>query len=262
MSETGTVREVGFVDPMVVAARQGSDAVLDRVRAKIISGELAPGAVVSQLQLARDLGVSTTPLREALRQLQAEGLLENELNRRPRVAALDIEDLHTVYTARILLESHAVAMTVPEMDDDALAALRDDLAQMRALATMANLDAWAEVHTRFHRRLVARAPRDAAATMSNFFDRAERYRRLSAAGDQPRGWVAADREHELIVDACVAGDASGAARELAHHLARTALLLSAVFAPEVEPTAVRLALRMVSCLGSPVAETPAKRSRR
>ena len=229
-------------------ARPGSDATLDRVRAKILSGELAPGAVVSQLQLARDLGVSTTPLREALRQLQSEGLLENELNRRPRVAALDVEDLHAVYSARILLESLAVAMTVPTMDEAMIAALRDDLAQMRALATMASLDDWAAAHTTFHRRLVAGAPKGSAATMSNFFDRAERYRRLSAAGDQPRGWVAADREHELIVNACAAGDAAAAARELGHHLARTALMLSSVFAPDVDPLAVRLAVRMASCL--------------
>ena len=246
------------------SARPGSDATLDRVRAMILSGELAPGSVVSQLQLARDLGVSTTPLREALRQLQAEGLLENELNRRPRVAALDIEDLHAVYSTRILLESLAIAMTVPLMDDEAVASLKDDLAEMRALASMANLDAWSAVHTRFHRRLVAGAPQGSAATMSNFLDRAERYRRLSAAGDQPRGWVAADREHELIVDACASGDAATAARELAHHLARTALLLSAVFAPEVDPTAVRLALRMASCLGPTAAEQEAtsKRLRR
>lgn len=228
--------------------RPGSDATLDRVRAKILSGELAPGSTVSQLQLAKDLGVSTTPLREALRQLQAEGLLENELNRRPRVAALDVEDLHGVYSTRILLESLAVAITVPTMDEAALAALQNDLAEMRVLAASATLDAWAVVHTRFHRRLVAGAPKGSEATVSNFFDRAERYRRLSAAGDQPRGWVTADREHELIVNACLAGDAAAAARELAHHLARTALMLSAVFAPEVDPTAVRLALRMASSL--------------
>ena len=265
---TGTQDDL---DPCLVArseaasGRPGSDATLDRVRAKILSGELAPGAVVSQLQLARDLGVSTTPLREALRQLQSEGLLENELNRRPRVTALDVEDLHAVYSARILLESLAVAMTVPLMDDEMIAALKDDLAQMRALATMASLDAWAAVHTGFHRRLVAGAPRGSAATLSNFFDRAERYRRLSAAGDQPRGWVAADREHELIVNACAAGDAGGAAREVAHHLARTALLLSSVFAPEVDPIAVRLALRMASSLGPAAADgdaEPARRRRR
>ncbi len=248
MTPTDVALETSAAAEPAPSNRPGSDATLDRVRAKILSGELAPGVVVSQLQLAKDLGVSTTPLREALRQLQAEGLLENELNRRPRVAALDIEDLHAVYSGRILLESLAVAMTVPVMDDGALQGLQDDLAQMRALASVANLDEWGIAHTRFHRRLVAGAPKGTGASMSNYFDRAERYRRLSAAGDQPRGWITADREHALIVDACIAGDAGTAARELGHHLARTALMLSAVFAPEVEPSAIRLALQMASSL--------------
>lgn len=264
MTETDLVDPCLAVRPGASSGRPGSDATLDRVRAMILSGELAPGTVVSQLQLARDLGVSTTPLREALRQLQAEGLLENELNRRPRVASLDIEDLHAVYSTRILLESLAVAVTVPRMDDHDVAALHDDLAQMRALASTSELDAWAAVHSRFHRRLVAGAPKESSATMSNFFDRAERYRRLSAAGDQPRGWVTADREHELIVNACAAGNGGVAARELGHHLARTALLLSAVFAPDVDPLAIRLALRMASSLGpAGVEQEPApKRQRR
>ena len=222
--------------------------------------ELPPGSVVSQTRLARELGVSTTPLREVIRQLQAEGLLEIELNRRPRVAPLDFEDLNGVYAARILMESLAIALTVPLMTDDDVAAIEADLAEMRALAAADDLASWSVVHNRFHRRLVVGVPSAMAATLANFFDRAERYRQPWAMAGQPRAWGAADQEHQRIAEACAAGDSRGAAIELANHLARTALYLSATFATEIDPRAVRMAVAMVTC--SAPAPSPASAARR
>ena len=60
-----------------------------RLREMLLNGEIVPGTAISQVKLARELGVSTTPLREAMRLLQAEGLLIAEHNRRMRVAPLD-----------------------------------------------------------------------------------------------------------------------------------------------------------------------------
>lgn len=243
--------------------RPGSDATLERLRMKILSGELRPGTVVSQTRLARELGVSTTPLREIIRQLQAEGLLEIELNRRPRVAPLDFEDLNGVYAARILMESLAISLTVPLMTDDDLAALEGDLVEMRSLAAEGDLSRWAAVHNRFHRRLVVEVPNAMAATLASFIDRAERYRQPHAMDGQPRAWGEADREHQRIVEACVAGDARGAATELANHLARTALYLSAAFATDIDPRAVRLAVGMVTCSAPPqVPQRVGRRPRR
>ena len=255
------VDDPGEVDTVV--RRPGSDATLERLRAKILSGELRPGTVVSQTRLARELGVSTTPLREVIRQLQAEGLLEIELNRRPRVAPLDFEDLNGVYATRILMESLAIALTVPLMTDDDIAALEGDLAEMRSLAAAGDLPQWATVHNRFHRRLVVEVPNAMAATLANFFDRAERYRQPHATDGQPRAWGEADREHQRIVEACIARDGRAASVELANHLARTALYLSAAFATEIDPRAVRLAVGMVTCSNPPQAPQPgARRPRR
>ncbi len=229
------------------ARRPGSEATLDRLRAKILSGELPPGSVVSQTELARDLGISTTPLREVISRLQAEGLLEVELNRRPRVTPLDVDDLQAVYAGRILVESLAAALTVPLMSDEDLAGISGDLVEMRALAADGDLDRWGGVHDRFHRQLFVEVPAGMAATLTNFYDRAERYRRFSAVEGQPRSWQGADQEHQRIVEACLVRDGTAAARELANHLARTALSLSAMLAPEVEPRAVRLAVGMITC---------------
>src|SRR5580693_10243624 len=86
-----------------------------RLRRLIVRGALAPGSELSQVELARRTGVSTTPLREALRRLEAEGLVESRRNRRPRVRPFDCEDLDSVYAARVLLEPPALRITVPRL---------------------------------------------------------------------------------------------------------------------------------------------------
>src|ERR1700727_4082035 len=80
----------------------------DALRRALINADLVPGAVVSQVQLAAQLNISRTPLREALRQLQSEGLLEGDFNRRLRVAPLSVDDLEQVAAMRIVLESLGV----------------------------------------------------------------------------------------------------------------------------------------------------------
>ena len=242
-------------------ADRASDATLERLRAKILSGELPPGSVVSQTTLARDLGISTTPLREVIRQLQAEGLLEMELNRRPRVAPLDVGDLHAIYAGRILLESLAAELTVPLMTADDLDGIQADLAEMREVAAAGRLDLWGVPHDRMHRRLFAEVPAAMRASLTGFYDRSDRYRRFATVPGQPRNWLEADAEHERIVEACLARAGRAASAELANHLARTALSLSAAFAPEVDPRAVRLAVGMVTCSG-PLAPPARKRARR
>src|SRR3954464_15979178 len=86
--------------------------VYSRLRAMLLNGEIPPGTVISQVKLAKQLGVSTTPLREAMRLVQAEGLLIAEHNQRSRVAPLDPADIDVVYASRILLEAVAISLTV------------------------------------------------------------------------------------------------------------------------------------------------------
>lgn len=235
----------------VAVRRPGSAATLGRLREMILSGELPPGTVISQLTLARILGVSTTPLREVIRELQVEGLLEVELNRRPRVAPLDVEDLHGVYAGRIVFESLAVAMTVPLMTEADFALLQADLEAMRVAAAAEDLGQWSAVHSRFHRRLVVEAPDSIAASIDHLAARSERYRRLLDSPAVPRNLADADRDHQRIARACVDRDASLAANELAHHLAHTALSLSATFAPGADREAVHQAVCMVSSSPEP-----------
>src|SRR6266496_5730578 len=82
------------------------------LRECILDGRLPPGTKLSQVALAEQLGVSRTPLREVLRMLQEEGLVEIEPNQRTRVAGLDPQELDDLYASRIVLETLALSMTI------------------------------------------------------------------------------------------------------------------------------------------------------
>src|SRR5256885_6155912 len=92
-------------------ARQAIPHVHTYLRECILDGTLKPGTTLSQVTLAKQLGISRTPLREVLRMLQDEGLVEIEPNQRTRVAGLDPQELDDLYGSRIVMETLALSMT-------------------------------------------------------------------------------------------------------------------------------------------------------
>ena len=113
----------------------GADLVHDQLREQILTGVLAPGLVVSQVQLARELGVSRTPLREAVRMLQREGLVAGEANRMIRIASFSIADVEELYAVRIANEALGIRLTVPKLTATDDAALHQSLEDMARTAT-------------------------------------------------------------------------------------------------------------------------------
>src|SRR5262249_50515953 len=134
------------------AAELSTEVVHDRLREAILRGEFDPRVPLSQVQLAARLGVSRTPLREALRMLQREGLIDSEPNRRVRVAQLSVADAEQLYAARVMVEALAVRLTVPAYTASDLAELKATLAQMAKLSGR-DIDVWEAVHQRYHRLL-------------------------------------------------------------------------------------------------------------
>lgn len=216
-----------------------------RLREMLLNGEIVPGTVISQVKLARELGVSTTPLREAMRMLQSDGLLVAEHNRRSRVAPLNPGDIDAVYAGRLLVEALAIRLTVPGLTTEELAALRADLDAMSEAASARDIRAWEPVHRDFHRRLINGRDAAVARIIEPAVDRSERYRRTSLFGAPARTWEVGNDEHEAIVEACEANDPELASLLLARHFARSALTILAKIAPDVEPVAVRAALQLV-----------------
>jgi DNA-binding GntR family transcriptional regulator len=239
------VSPVQAEEPDVVSQPRGTQETTARLRELILSGELAPGEYISQVALARTLGMSPTPIREAIRLLESDGLLVSERNRRARVAPLNVEDLDAVYSSRILTEAVAIAMTVARMTDDDLQTLNTRLVRLQETVRNEDLEAWELRHAEYHHCLVMHANRFQLDLIRSLTDRAERYRRLSLLDSNPRAFTSANAEHEKIAERCQQRDVSGAARELARHLARTALTLIASFAPEADAAAVRTAVQIV-----------------
>src|SRR5437660_11124673 len=120
------LQSIGTTEGRIVIAH-----VYEHLRRRILDGTIPPGTVLSQVQLAQQLGVSRTPLREALRLLQEERLVVAEHNHRVRVAGFNLEELESLYASRIMLETLALALTIPRLSQgelDALALALDDMA--------------------------------------------------------------------------------------------------------------------------------------
>jgi DNA-binding GntR family transcriptional regulator len=100
-----------------------SERIAKHLRKRILSGELAPGSRIMQEEIAAELGSSRLPVREALRIVEAEGLIVHKANSGSWVAALDLDDCVDVYKMRERLEPLALSESIPNLTTDDLARL-------------------------------------------------------------------------------------------------------------------------------------------
>jgi DNA-binding GntR family transcriptional regulator len=232
-------------DPIVLPVEPADDSdvrrVHDRLRSAILTGELRPNEPISQVRLARTYGVSRTPLREALRLLEREGLILPERHRSARVAALGVADLEQIYALRITLECFGIQLSARLLDAAELDAARGELDAMTASAAADDFDAYERHHRAFHLALVQHGGLWLTTAVAQLRDYSERYRRVYAKRLRPYHTAA---EHAPILDAIARQDGPGASRLLADHLARAALTLMASEDPAYDPVAVRTALRI------------------
>jgi DNA-binding GntR family transcriptional regulator len=214
---------------MELNSGQSFVAVHTRLRAAILSGEIPEGGITSQATLAERFGAGRTPLREALRMLQREGLVISQPNHRVRIAELSSEDAEELYIMRIALEAVAIRVTVPVMTAADLAELDGLMAQMDHYVKLRDAAGYRDPHRQFHHRLVYAAGPRVSDEIGELFDHAERYRRrFGAAGS----WEARRAEHQTIVDAAAAGDRERAADLLASHYLHTVRLVFGELDPD------------------------------
>lgn len=256
------VNPLSGIEPLKITDRRQSRlAVHTRLRQLILDGTLPPGSVLSQVRLSRALGVSRTPLREALRMLQEEGLVVAEPNHRPRVTGFDSSDLESVYSARILLESFAVALTSRSLTTAGIREAERALQRMRTATRNQDLAEWKESHREFHRVLVRGAGEQTVQLIEVQAERAERYLRFYQLRDTRSFWSRdTEAEHRELLDA-ITEDRNGgraAVAAIGRHLARTALWVIAEAEPERDPRPIRLALQMALSVAS---EDPPSASR-
>jgi DNA-binding GntR family transcriptional regulator len=219
----------------------------EHVRDAILQGRLRPGTWVSQVQLAADLKVSRTPLREALRRLQTEGLVQLDFNRRIRVSPLSIPDLETLYSMRLVSEPLAVLLSVPRLTETEIGEIETSMAAMNAAADAGGEEAAIAHHRRFHFLLFSHTEDRLRQQVESMWDHSVRYLRLYHNAPSYRlALITMGRTgHEDICAAAREGRAREASRLVAEHLARTALTVIAAVAGSHDPKMIRDALRFV-----------------
>jgi DNA-binding GntR family transcriptional regulator len=211
------------------------DRIHDRLRTAIISGELSPGTPVIEAELATRLGASRTPVREALRRLEAEGLLEPRGLRGSVVRELRSDEVDCVFEIREALESLAARRAARSMRDTDVRKLQDCVDRMRVSVDDANE---MERHdTAFHDVILASASGDRLKRMlTELREELIAYRFLSLSDAERRRATIA--EHDAIVEAMRARDENAAAARTAAHIANArAAVLRLAAASAASPAA-------------------------
>ncbi|MGH8966813.1 MAG: GntR family transcriptional regulator, partial [Actinomycetes bacterium] len=182
-----------------------SEFAYTAVRNKIIAHEYPPGAVLNQAMLAQELGISTTPLREALRRLESERLVELGAHRDARVTQLSAEEARDLLEMRRALDPLAVSLAADRRSTSDIHRMRtafEHLSPLPDRPTVADLVA----HRAFHRALYAAAHNEIlTATLDGLWDKADRYRQAGLRDHRTQSTRdETATEHEAMLNAVLA----------------------------------------------------------
>ena len=195
-----------------------ADQLASIVRARILNGTLAPGTPIREVTLAESLGVSRNTVREGVRLLLGEGLLEHRPHKGVAVATIDATDVVEIYAARRLVELKAVRGASKDAVAEGLQALRAAIDHLEAGTRSHDLNAIRDADAAFHRGIVGFLHNERLVTFEStllgelrlglaYLDRAD--------AEYQTNWM---EEHRRIAKAMGEGDRAEAARLLTKHL--------------------------------------------
>jgi DNA-binding GntR family transcriptional regulator len=198
-------------------ARTLSGAIVDRLRQDILGGAYAPGAQLKQDMLAAAFGVSRIPVREALLQLEAEGLVRIQPHRGAVVTPIAVEEIADVFDLRALLEVRLLRSSVPRLTADHVAEIRRIQRAFAAAISAGDAARWGRLNADFHLALYAAAnqPRT-LAIVAGLLQVSERHTRLQLSGAP--AWRRAEAEHAELVALCAARDTEAAVALMVRHI--------------------------------------------
>jgi DNA-binding GntR family transcriptional regulator len=201
-----------------------TQAVARHLREAILAGELAPGAPVRQEAVAKEHGVSRLPVREALRQLESEGLVIRP-NSGARVAILDFEEYTEIYKIRERLEPLAFAESVGNLTAEQRSEIPRLVDEVESMTDSPG--AWLDADRRFHLACYAGVPTPRLLRMIvDFWNTTQRYRRILLTTFTDQEFAVAHDEHRLIANAAVAGNARVGEDLIRIHIERSRLRLA------------------------------------
>jgi DNA-binding GntR family transcriptional regulator len=201
-----------------IPRRSLTSAVADRLRDLIIRGEIPEGAQLRQDVIAHQFQVSRIPVREALRQLDAEGLITIVPNRGAVVPELSPDDIEELFAIRALLEPEVLKLSIPNLtraEFDKAEAILEKFSQ--ELAREDHIAEWGVLNTEFHSVLYSGANRPRfMSVIRNVNHNGERYTRLQLY--LTHGMKRATEEHHQILEFCRKQETAAACKLLRQHI--------------------------------------------
>jgi len=206
--------------PLALHVATKAEAVYQELRSRILDGSIQPASTLNQEALAATLGLSITPLREALRRLESEGLVRLEAHRTMTIAPLTRRELHELYAVRLQLDPFAAALTAREASDDTLGEI-ERLARKRVER---NPRALLQHNRTFHHAIYSSCRNLVLiGTLDQLWNRTDRYRLIVLQNRiQER---AAEEEHREIAAALLGRDARRVADLVHRHVEKTQRLI-------------------------------------
>jgi DNA-binding GntR family transcriptional regulator len=194
------------------------ETLAEALRERILNGEFKEGEALIQDAIAQEYDVSRMPVREALRQLEACGLVVMHLHNGAVVNSVPTEQIAELFELRALLECDLLARAIPRMTEEHLAASQSVLTALEASYTQADVASWGRLNWEFHRSLYLAADRVQTLTIVQGINlQTDRYIRLQLL--LTRGIEDAEKEHREILRLCKRGDAERATTFLGKHIA-------------------------------------------
>ncbi len=202
-----------------------SEQVYDALRDALLSGSFTPGDQLREGEIAQQLGVSKTPVREAFSTLRAKGLLKSSPTRGMLVTEIDRDTLKQLYEVRGLLEPEAIRLAVPKTNDKVLVQARRLLAESQRHGQRRDFNALSRSNRDFHELLYE--PCENTQIKLILDDMRDQLQFAAASGwrGPTPSWEQERCEHLAILDAIANGDAERAAELSKHHIDRAAIKL-------------------------------------
>jgi DNA-binding GntR family transcriptional regulator len=210
------------------------DQAYVRLRDAILDGTLEPGEQLKDAEIANWLGLSRTPIREALARLEEYGLVETAPNRYTRVAPLSAGDARDAFTVVAALHSLAALLGVPRVAESELAAMRKANEDFAAALRAVDVDRALAADDRFHGVLVqASANREIARSLERLTPKVRRLERARFGSLAGRRSV---EGHDQIIELCASGEAEAAAQVVREQWLALGALVDQTFDREQEET--------------------------
>ncbi len=217
-----------------------------RIKEAILNLELAPDAPIDEGQTAAELGISKTPVREALARLIGEGFVISGTSRRSFVASLSLQHIREIYQVRIMLETASIREITPRLTEEVLAGLARGVADAETALTREDLGGFLQANRPFHTSLIECSENRYLISLARgLFDHARRVNAAIFRVEQRSAQHSLSAQglavHRSILDALAARDADRAADLIRHDIQ---LSLDAISTPEMQKAFAALTYRL------------------